>query len=175
MGDVDDPDDRNLRRRLLARRLVSHRARTQTVQLFTGLSRHQLETLRQRWGVTAEERHRGPSPTSFTEFFRTSRNVQAASAAAVLCRLVDAIPSQASGQDISLSLEMGERLCFAYEALQACYPQADLEFEHLLLLATGLAEGTCLRLGECRGCGASILVDTLSVRDSVCLAGCGTD
>ena len=89
--------------------------------------------------------------------------------------MVDAIPSQASGQGNSLSLEMGEKLCFAFEALQACYPQTDLEFEHLLLLVTGLAEGSCLRLGECRGCGASILVDTLSVRDSVCLAGCGGD
>ena len=173
MGELDDPDDRDIRRRLLARRLVSHRARTQTIQTFTGISRHRLETLRQRWGVTTEDRHRGPSPTSFTEFFRTARNLQAATTAAVLCKLVAAIPTQPLRGSRIPSLELGERLCYAYEALQACYPKTELEFEQLLLLVTGLAEGSCLRLGQCGRCGAAILIDILSVRDFVCVSGCG--
>lgn len=174
MGELDDPDDRDIRRRLLARRLVSHRARTQTVQTFTGISRHRLETLRQRWGVTTDDRQRGPSPTSLSEFFRTARNLQAATAAAVLCKLVAAIPTQSLRGRYIQSLEMGERLCYAYEALQACYPKTDMEFEQLLLLVTGLADGDCLRLSQCSRCGAAILVDTLSVRDSVCVSGCSS-
>lgn len=172
--DREDPDDRDVRRRLLARRLVSHRARTQTVQSFTGLSRHRLETLRQRWGVGTEDRHRGPSPTSFTEFFRNARNLQTATAAALLCRLVEAIPPRTL-RGGSSAIETGERLCYAFEALKALYPKAELEFEQLLLLASGLAEGTCLRIGQCRQCGAALLIDTLSVRDALCLSGCSSE
>jgi len=106
------------------------------------------------------------------EFFRTSRSLQAATAAAVLCKLVAATPPKPLRGASSPSLELGERLCYAYEALQACYPKAELEFEQLLLLVTGLAEGSCLRLGQCTRCGAAILIDTLSVRDFVCVSGC---
>lgn len=172
MGEMADADDRDVRRRLLAKRLVSHRARTQTVQMFTGLSRHRLETLRQRWAISQEDRHRGPSPTSFGEFFRSARNLQMATAAAVICKLLCAIPTRPLREGTGPSLEAGERLCNAYEALQACYPQSEFEFEHLFLLVTGLSDGTCLRLGQCKGCGAAILIDALSVRDLVCETGC---
>ena len=46
METSDDPDDRDLRRRQLAKRLVSHHARTQTIYSFTGYTRHRLATLR---------------------------------------------------------------------------------------------------------------------------------
>ena len=172
MGEMDDADDRDIRRRLLAKRLISHRARTQTVQMFTGLSRHRLETLRQRWGVSPEDRHRGPSPTAYTEFFRTARNLQAATAAALLCNLLAAIPRRPLRDGSGPSLEAGERLCHAYEVLRTCYPLIELEFEHLLLLVNGLADGTCLRLGRCSHCGAAILLDILSARSQVCVPDC---
>lgn len=54
--------DQKLRCRQLAQRLVAHQARTHTVFRLTGLSRHQLATMRRRWQVTAKMRRRGPLP-----------------------------------------------------------------------------------------------------------------
>jgi hypothetical protein len=173
LDDRDDPDERDMRRRHLAKRLVSHRARTQTIYEFTGFTRHRLENLRRRWGVLAEERHRGPSPSSFAEFFRTSKSLQAATAAAVLCDLLGVLRHLNAGAKRGvMTLELGEQLCYAYEALQAAFPHLNIEFEHLVLLACGLAEGTMLQLGHCTACGAALLIDKLEVRPAICRPSC---
>jgi hypothetical protein len=166
---TEDPDDRDLRRRLLARRLISHQARTQTVTYFTDCSRNQLETLRRRWGVATNERHRGPSPTSFAEFFRNARTLQAATAAAILFNLLDT--RRRPGHHPSpgtTKLATGEQICYVFEALQACFPHVELEFEHMVLLATGLARGEAIRLGHCTQCGTAILVDNFASRQTAC-------
>jgi hypothetical protein len=170
---LEDADERDMRRRQLAKRLVFHQARTQTISHYTGLSRDRLDTLRQRWGVAAGERLRGPSPTSLVEFFRTSRNLQAATAAAVLFNLLGTLrkPGTHSSQG-STALEQGEQLCYAYEALQACLPHVEIEFEHLLLLATGLSDGDELQLTHCTGCGVAILVDKLASSQTSCRHSC---
>ncbi len=170
---TDDPDDRDLRRRQLAKRLISHQARTQTVTEFTGFSRNHLETLRRRWGVATRERHRGPSPTSFAEFFRNARTQQAATAAAVLFNLLDAGRGPSSGVSPgSAKLVSGEQLCYVYEALQACFPHLELEFEHMVLLANGLSRAEVLRLGHCAQCGSALLVDNYAARQPPCRHCC---
>jgi hypothetical protein len=170
---ADDPDDRDLRRRQLAKRLISHQARTQTVTDFTGFSRNHLETLRRRWGVATKERHRGPSPTSFAEFFRNARTLQAATAAAVLFNLLDTRRWRDSGLSPgSTKLESGEQLCYVYEALQACFPHVELEFEHMALLAIGLSRGEALSLGHCGQCGSAHLVDNFAVQQPACRHCC---
>ena len=169
MSTADDPDDRDVRRRQLAKRLVFHHARTQTVSEFTGFSRNQLETLRRRWGVPTHERHRGPSPTSFTEFFRNARTVQEATAAAVLFDLLHVRPrSRNVNLPCPTKLEQGERLCYVFEALQACFPDLELEFEHMMLLVTGLSRGEALRLSSCAQCGSALLVDNFAARIPAC-------
>lgn len=169
MSNTDDPDDRDIRRRQLAKRLVFHHARTQTVTEFTGLSRNQLETLRGRWNVPTNARHRGPSPTSFTEFFRNAKAVQEATAAAVLFDLLDVRNgSRTADSRGSTRLEQGERLCYVFEALQACFPHLELEFEHMMLLASGLSRGEALRLGSCAQCGSALLVDNFAARMPSC-------
>jgi len=170
---TDDPDERDLRRRLLAKRMVSHRARTQTIWQFTGISRHRLETLRMRWGVSSLDRRRGPSPTSINEFFRNARCHQLATTAALFCQLLDVLPKDGAGSRGRLiSLEAGELLCSAYEALHTCFPEAHIEFEQLVLLARALAEGSVLQLGLCQQCGAAILVDRLAALRAVCRPDC---
>ncbi len=169
MSTPGDPDDRDMRRRQLAKRLVSHHARTQTITEFTGFSRNHLETLRRRWGVPTSARHRGPSPTSFAEFFRNARTIQMATAAAVLFHLLDfRLEPDFSNAAGRTKLEHGERLCYVYEALQACFPHLGLEFEHMVLLAVGLSRGEALRLGHCTLCGSALLVDNYAVRLPVC-------
>jgi hypothetical protein len=167
---MDDRFDRELRRRQLARRLVSHQARTQTIFELTALTRHQLATLRRRWLVMQETRHRGPSPRSFAVFFSSSRARSEAAALATLCRVFGALPSSRranTGKKLS-SVEIGEQLCEVFELYCACLPRSDFKFEHLLLLSRGLAQGDAIALESCASCQATILIDLLATRRHVC-------
>ena len=168
----EDPDERDLRRRQLAKRLVSHHARTQTIYEFTGYSRHRLARLRSRWQVSSEERHRGPSPTSFSVFFESARARNVATAAAVICRLLGATRSPLDGKMSrrNLDLDLGEQICEVHEALQACFPEVDLEFEQVMLLAIGLSRHESIDLTTCVRCGIAVLADQLSVRRQACSA-----
>lgn len=170
MDTSEDPDERDLRRRQLAKRLVSHHARTQTIHEFTGYSRHRLATLRRRWQVSPDERHRGPSPTSFSVFFRSPRARNVATAAAVICKLLGAT-KPAFGARISrriTDLDFGEQICEVHEALQACFPDVELEFEQVMLLAIGLSRHESIALTTCVKCGIAVLADQLSVRRRTC-------
>lgn len=170
MDTVEDPDDRDLRRRQLAKRLVSHHARTQTIYGFTGFTRHRLATLRKRWGVTPEERHRGPSPKSFSVFFRTPKARSIATTAAVICELMGLTKAarQAKLFSRTLDLSFGEQLCEVHEALKACFPDVELEFEQVMLLAIGLSQHESIDLTTCTRCGIALLSDQLSLRRRTC-------
>lgn len=170
MDPSEDPDERDLRRRQLAKRLVSHHARTQTIYEFTGYSRHRLATLRRRWRVSKEERHRGPSPTSFSVFFHSPRARSVATAAAVICRLLGAT-RRSLDENMSrriLDLDFGEQICEVHEALQACFPDVELEFEHVMLLAIGLSQPESIDLTSCVRCGIAVLADQLSAQRRTC-------
>lgn len=164
-----EPVDRDMRRRQLAQRLVVHQARTQTIFLLTGLSRHQLATLRQRWQVTNEMRHRGPPPTSFAVFRSTVRVRADAAALAVFWRALANIGA-ANGRTYGApsTVEFGERLCEVFEAYLACFPKTELDLEHLLLLVRGLEEADAIALSKCGNCEAVILVDLLGMRRRLC-------
>lgn len=166
----EDPDERDLRRRQLAKRLVSHHARTQTIYEFTGYSRHRLATLRRRWQVSPEGRHRGPSPTSFSVFFRSPKARNIATAAAVLCRLLGATrpPLDPKMSHRIVDLDFGEQICEVHEALQACFPDVELEFEQVVLLAIGLSRHESIELTTCVRCGIAVLADQLSIRRRTC-------
>src|SRR5271170_4680399 len=80
----DDSFTRELRCFELARRLILHEVRTQTISKLTGLSRSRLATLRHRLMVSEEARHRGPPPRSLDVFLRTSRGRTEGAALAAL-------------------------------------------------------------------------------------------
>lgn len=170
METSDDPDDRDLRRRQLAKRLVSHHARTQTICEFTGYTRYRLTTLRKRWHVSPAERHRGPSPSSFSVFFRSPKARNVATAAAVICKLLGVTRPNVDAKisKRALDLDFGEQLCEVYEALRACFPDVELEFEHLMLLAIGLSKHELIDLTNCVRCGIAVLSDQLSLRRRTC-------
>jgi hypothetical protein len=161
--------DRELRRRQLAQRLVMHQARTQTIFMLTGLSRHQLARLRQRWRVPQETRHRGPRPTSFAIFHATLRVREEVAVLAILWKILtgtglarDTVPKKLS------PVEFGERLCEVFETHAACFPSSWLELEHLVLLARGLEQGDAIALSTCNRCEAVVLVDLLGTRRRLC-------
>ncbi len=160
---------RDIRRHSLALRLMRKEVRTRTISRMTSLSRHQLATLRQRWGIDEQLRHRGPAPSTLETFTGTPRALSEGTALALTCLLHDVVPQPGAGVAIAVdSLELGERLCEAYEAYRACFPSSRIEFEEMLALITGLADGHVIGLGRCTACGGALLVDRLGPPVSVC-------
>lgn len=165
-----EPIDPELRRRQLAQRLIAHRARPQTIFRHTGLSRHQLATLRRRLHLPNKKGNSGPVRTSFSVFLSTQRVRDEAAALAVFWRaLVGAAARNTRLKQLSM-VEVGEGICDAFEGHVACFPKSALELEHLTLLARGIEEANAIALSKCGNCDAVILVDLLGSRRRLC--GC---
>lgn len=170
LGATDEQIDRELRRRQLAKRLTAHQARTQTICGMTTLTRHQLTTLRRRWNVPQKERYRGPAPSSFTIFTRTSRGQTEGAALYVLCRVLGALSGARLTRKDKLfaSLEAGERLCDVLEFCRLCFPQLQVDFEEVLMLASGVTAGERITIANCANCNAFIVMERLSSRRRLC-------
>jgi hypothetical protein len=170
MNYTDDPFGRDLKRIEVARRMVLHQARTQTVVNFTQLTRNRLATLRRRWCVTDDSRRRGPPPRSLVGFLRTPCARSEAAAIVSLCIALEALPIQSSNSETGAitRLEIADRLCEVFEAFRTWMPNSTIEFEELLLLATELATGNLIKLSTCRGCKSAILVFTYGIPSRTC-------
>jgi hypothetical protein len=170
MNYMDDPFGRDLRRIEVARRMVLHQARTQTIVSYTCLTRNRLATLRRRWCVPDESRRRGPPPRSFSAFLRMPRARSEAAAVISLCMALEAMPNQSFNSAVSAlsRLEIADRLCEAFEAFGTWIPNSAIEFEDLLLLAQELATGNLIRLSTCRGCKSAILIFTSGIPRGTC-------
>lgn len=162
---------RDSRRYRLAWRLMVHQVRTGTISAMTGLSRHQQETLRRRWGIPDRARLRGPSPTSLARFTRSPRARSEAAVLATFCRVYGALlPGNLARMPRArlLTLELGERLCPTYEAFRACFPQCEFELEELLSLVIGIAKNKIIGLDRCPSCSATTIIDRLAPNRSTC-------
>lgn len=160
--------ERELRRRQLAVTLIGHQARTQTIQEFTGLTRHQLATLRRRTGVPTESRFRGPAPTSFDAFFSCARRRSESAVLAFLYRASDASRFGERERTSEAAIERGEQLCAVYEQWLRLVPSSPIEFEHLMLLAEGLNREHPIAFRHCDDCRAIILIDLLGTQRRLC-------
>jgi hypothetical protein len=149
----DDSVIRDLRRFELARRLIFHEVRTQTISKLTGLSRNRLAALRRRLMVSEDARRRGPPPRSLDVFLRTSRGRTEGAALAALFPLFKNPTSVKS----PTSLDDGEQACEIYDAYLAYYPQSTVQFEELMLLRRSLARGDLVELALCRICKGLII------------------
>jgi hypothetical protein len=65
-------------------------------------------------------------------------------------------------------LDFGEKICEVHEALQACFPDVELEFEQVMLLAIRLSQHESIDLTTCVKCGVAVLADRLSTRRRTC-------
>ena len=167
---TDDQIGRYFRRIQLGLRFLAHGARAQTTSQWSGLTPDQLVTLRRRWMFNADERLRGPSPSSFQCFFRSAKSRQQASLFVCIFRIVWTGPRRSGthGTRLIVSLENGERLCEAFEVYREWEPDADLEFEQAVLLATGAVEGEKIELTHCLHCSSPVLMDRLSTPNTAC-------
>lgn len=166
----DQQIDRYFRRIQLGLRLLAHGARTQTTCQWTGLTPDQLATLRRRWQFNADERLRGPSPSSFDAFFASRHRRTEAALFLQMCMLAGVVPLQHGPESASSlpSLENGERLCEAYEMYRAWEPHAGFTIEQATLLLLGAVSGQEIELTQCPDCNGALLIDKLSQRRSGC-------
>ena len=167
---MEDRIGRELRRHQLALRMIAHRARRRTICNFTGLTRERIKTLRREWQVTSKGRRRGPSPSSLSAFFRSARMRSEASVIALFCKIQGAVPTERilKAARYFPTLERGERLCDVYEAYRTYFPESEVNFELIVLLAIGLAEPHALELKVCATCPGVIVIDLLSVKYRHC-------
>lgn len=157
---TDDQIGRYFRRIQLGLRFLAHGARAQTTCQWTGLTPDQLVTLRRRWMFDADERLRGPSPSSFEVFFRSARASSQAALFVCICRIVGAV-------NASPSLENGEKLCEAFEIFREWEPAATFDFEQAVLLMVGSVQAEKIALASCSRCNVPMLIDKFgSTRES---------
>lgn len=168
---ASDGARRDSRRYQLALRLIAHRARTRTISAMTSLSRHQQAALRQRWGVTEDTRHRGPSPSSLSRFTHSPRARSEGAVLAVFCGIFGLLPigkPTIQPRRKLLTLEFGERLCDTYESYRACFPWVKLEIEELLSFAIGIAANEVIGVGRCDSCRGTVIIDRLAPQRPSC-------
>ena len=128
--------DRYYRRIQLGLRLLSHGARAQTACDWSGLTPDRLITLKRRWLRDAGDSLRGPAPTSFQPFFRSSVRL---SHATVFASIHQALCQRSTPRGQSVGSATRRALCTAYEIFREWEPDADMEFDQAVLLARGAA------------------------------------
>lgn len=163
---------RDLRRIQLAERMIRHEVRTQWICAWTGISDERVRNLCRSYDEswTGAPRHRGHAPKVFTAMMRTSSMRCEASAIAGLVRVLRLIPDEpvANARKTLPSVELGERLCHAFELYKLVVPTAKLSMDQLILLVFTLAEGEELEVGHCNRCHAALLLDRLGGGRRLC-------
>ena len=171
-------DDRYSRDRLrfdVALQFIRHEARTRTIREWTGLSDDRIRKLYRSYlsdpSAARPIRHRGKSPQTAAFFTRNHRARSEAALLAGLCRMTGAMP-EGTAPEVARSLPSlgrAELLCQAYGVYRAVIGDALLSFEHAVFLLTALVRRDELRLDNCRGCAAVLIVDRWSLRSPLCL------
>jgi len=173
----DDRYSRDRQRLDIAMQFIRHEARTRTIRQWTGLSDDRIRKLYRSYlqgGGRNVTRHRGKSPQQATYFTRSTRLRQEASALAGLCCLLGLLEPERDGQrgaatpHPAAGINRATPLCQAYEEYRAMLGNPAIGFEHAVLLVNILACGGELRLGDCHGCGALLVVDALELRPASC-------
>jgi hypothetical protein len=169
-------DDRYSRDRLrydLAVRFIQHRARTQTIRLWTGLTDDRIRKLYRTYlqGDPGRiKRQRGKSPQRESFFMRShQRKYETGALAAFLC-IYGVLPANSvPGVEHTIpGVARGHLLCDAYQAYRVQLPRSSIMFEHATLLTLALARAEELQFAACEDCSALLVVDRLSLRHARC-------
>jgi len=169
----EDRFSRDLRRIQLAKRLIFHEVRTRWITLWTGLSGHTVRNLYSSYikdQSSPPARRRGPPPTNPLVFLRYVHLRDEASTLAGLAYQFGLVPEEpvSNARRVLARLEVGEKLCEAYELFQHLLPSATFGMEQYMILLFALAERTELTLDFCEGCKGVLLVDPLGRSRRMC-------
>ena len=176
----DDRYNRDRQRLDIAMHFIRHEARTHTIRQWTGLTDDRIRKLYRSYlqdGGCRITRHRGKSPQQAAFFLRSARLRHEAGALAGLCCLVGVLErhqARAAAQPLA-GVTRAAALCQAYDVYQAIVAAPGIGFEHAVLLVNVLARGSELALGDCHGCGALLVVDSLALRPARCVLCAGDD
>src|SRR5690242_15431227 len=132
----DDRYESDSRKHALAKRMISHEARTGTVSQWTGLSPYRVQQLSRHYIPTRGTYRRGISPSQ-TDFFKRSPEIEAESLAFVYIAVeMQVIPEQISpnARHALPELERGERLVDAFENYRALVEVPHISLERAILL-----------------------------------------
>jgi len=169
----EDRFSRDLRRIELAKRLIAHRVRTGWISLWTGLSPNTVRNLYRSYikgQSSPPARRRGPPPSNPLLFLRSVTLLEEASVLAALAHRFGLVPDEpvSNPRRALARLEVGERLCQAYELFQHLIPGATFGMEQFMILLFALAERKDLTLDLCEGCQGVLLVDCLGRSRRTC-------
>jgi hypothetical protein len=176
----DDRYNRDRQRLDIAMHFIRHEARTHTIRQWTGLTDDRIRKLYRSYlqdGGCRITRHRGKSPQQAGYFLRSARLRHEAGALAGLCCLVGVLERHQlhAGTHALAGVGRAAALCQAYDVYRAIITAPAIGFEHAVLLVNALARGSELALGDCHGCGALLVVDSLALRPARCALCAGED
>lgn len=156
----------------LAVRMIRHEARTGTIRACTGFSEDRIRKIYGTYfkpvvGTATIRRHRGKSPRRIQHFTSSAPRQLEATILAGLLLLCEAGQldeagrmSRAAGAD---RVELGQRLCQAYEAYRELHPDPQLSFEWAWNLYHALVDSHELYLAPCDSCGGRYVQDAYAL------------
>lgn len=162
----------------LALRMIRHEARTRTIRECTGLSDDRIRKLYATYfrdsGNNVIKRRRGKSPRQVTRYVKTPENqLQATTLVALYCAgLILRIDrdDQVHACWPRPDVELGHRLCRAYETYLLLHDDACLSFEWAWNLLHCISYNEELYLAHCRGCDARYVQDAYALDNRICPA-----
>lgn len=166
---------RDERERLeLALRLIGLEARTGTIRRLTGLSDDRIRRLyasyfKHRPG-NGVRRRRGRTPSQVGLFVKTPHHRFHAATLAATFVANRLLPTPDAVAEPTGMLDVGRRLCRAYQRYLAIHEDALLSFEWAWNLLCVLRSGDELALGHCRRCGSAYVHDALALDEQQCPA-----
>jgi len=175
----EDRFSRDLRRIELAKRLIALEVRTLWIRMWTGLTGNTVRNLYRSYiadQASPPRRRRGPPPSNPLLFLRSPALLEEASVLAALAVRFGVVPPEpvSNARRALAHLEVGERLCQAYELFRYVVPAAIFGMEQFMVLVFALAERKELRLDFCQGCQGVLLVDCLGRMRRTC-PGCRSE
>lgn len=172
---TDERYRRDLRRLVLARRMVHHEARTSTLIEWTGLSTARIRKLyRHEFAAepdTGLQRRRGPPPYQVMKFCNSPGARSESGAAVSACRLHGAFPADTGAIALRhlATLERGERICNAYESYLAHVLEPRFTLDQFIFLVKSLVSAEEIEVSECYTCQSTLVTEKYALVQFQCV------
>lgn len=172
---TDERYRRDLRRLLLARRMVHHEARTSTLIEWTGLSTARIRKLyRHEFAVepdTGLQRRRGPPPYQVMKFCNSPGARSESGAAVSACKLHGVFPADTGAIALRhlATLERGERICNAYESYLAHVLEPRFTLDQFIFLVKSLVSAEEIEVSECYTCQSTLVTEKYALVQFQCV------
>jgi hypothetical protein len=155
----------------LAMRMIGHEARTGTIRACTGFTEDRIRKLYGTYfktdGTDGIKRRRGKSPRQIGRFVNSAKKQTEATLLACLYLFCNVFHLNRENRPARLAnnseVELGERLCQAYETYNELYPDPQLSFEWAWNLYNSLTKTHELYFAWCESCTSPYIQDAYSL------------